>query len=592
MKLTKITITGMHNIDRATFNLKDFTYLYGKNGVGKSTVLQAVQLALLGYIPGTNKTSQAIFTHANGDMMEVELELEDAGRTFAIRRTYQKSKSTIKYSLTTIPADWDIDSLFKDLELPIFDFNSFMNQSPNAIKDWFINFLPKSDIQISWSEWLHNKVVGLSDECCKTVSDKASKLSCDIDGVKEFNEYLKSLKSEKGGAIKSMEGTISNLVKFDDYVGPDDSEYLKSLIATIDDKLVKARTAERIKSENSRIINQLAQYDDLASEISEDLRYKEASETYLDTSNLIVDINQKLSDIHAQIREQEKELVLLDSNLTGICPYTNTTCAEAEKVVAEKKVAADNLRCAMGENREVVDQLTTQLKKYTEMMSEASATKKNLEMEYAVRDGLRCQIVDETDEVTEDVEFLTDQKDLYTEMLYKLTANLQYQKLHETLAKEKFSVERDLAGIKELITETDANHLQAELCDKPFNDLENDLTGWIRQMYSDNSISAHFILSSKSNSFDFGLDRDHEYISYKTLSSGEKCVYVFAMMLCLMKRSDLPVKLLIVDDSLDHLDDSNANLVFTSLNKVRDVQILLAGVKECKLDDKSFVTYI
>ena len=63
MRLTSIRIVGMHKVEDKTYQLKDFNYLYGQNGAGKTTIMQAIQLAILGYIPGTNKTKSDVFRH-------------------------------------------------------------------------------------------------------------------------------------------------------------------------------------------------------------------------------------------------------------------------------------------------------------------------------------------------------------------------------------------------------------------------------------------------------------------------------------------------------------------------------------------------
>jgi recombinational DNA repair ATPase RecF len=57
-------------------------------------------------------------------------------------------------------------------------------------------------------------------------------------------------------------------------------------------------------------------------------------------------------------------------------------------------------------------------------------------------------------------------------------------------------------------------------------------------------------------------------------------MYTLAMMLCIINKSDSDLKLLIVDDMLDHLDDTNAEQVFTNLAAVEDTQIIVAGVKQ------------
>lgn len=52
-----VVIQNMRKFEVRTFRFKPHcvNYLVGSNGCGKSTVLNAIQLALLGYIPGKRK---------------------------------------------------------------------------------------------------------------------------------------------------------------------------------------------------------------------------------------------------------------------------------------------------------------------------------------------------------------------------------------------------------------------------------------------------------------------------------------------------------------------------------------------------------
>ena len=68
-KVKSITINGIHKIDHARYEFDQNTYICGPNGVGKSTILTAIQLALLGKIPGQPATNAAIFRHANKPTM-------------------------------------------------------------------------------------------------------------------------------------------------------------------------------------------------------------------------------------------------------------------------------------------------------------------------------------------------------------------------------------------------------------------------------------------------------------------------------------------------------------------------------------------
>ena len=93
---------------------------------------------------------------------------------------------------------------------------------------------------------------------------------------------------------------------------------------------------------------------------------------------------------------------------------------------------------------------------------------------------------------------------------------------------------------------------------------------------------AKFNLVSKANSFSFGLEREEKYIEFDYLSSGERCLFTLALIMCILDKSKSQIRTLIIDDILDHLDSSNANSLFESLKQVKDIQFILAGVKECK----------
>ena len=77
---------------------------------------------------------------------------------------------------------------------------------------------------------------------------------------------------------------------------------------------------------------------------------------------------------------------------------------------------------------------------------------------------------------------------------------------------------------------------------------------YIQTMYGSDSLRAKFNISAKANSFSFGLIREDKYIAYDQLSSGEKCLYTLALMICIADNSKCPLKLLLCDDMFDHLD--------------------------------------
>ena len=65
------------------------------------------------------------------------------------------------------------------------------------------------------------------------------------------------------------------------------------------------------------------------------------------------------------------------------------------------------------------------------------------------------------------------------------------------------------------------------------------------------------------------------------LSSGEKCLYTLALMICIVNNNKSPLKLLLCDDMFDHLDSTAIENTFASLKNIKDVQFIFAGVKDC-----------
>lgn len=56
-------------------------------------------------------------------------------------------------------------------------------------------------------------------------------------------------------------------------------------------------------------------------------------------------------------------------------------------------------------------------------------------------------------------------------------------------------------------------------------------------------------------------------------------MFTLALMIAITRMSKQDIKLVMVDDLFDHLDDNNVKLLFQSLDNVLDVQMILAGVE-------------
>ena len=118
------------------------------------------------------------------------------------------------------------------------------------------------------------------------------------------------------------------------------------------------------------------------------------------------------------------------------------------------------------------------------------------------------------------------------------------------------------------------------MMNRPFETLAENMSSYLSKIFNAN-IVAKFNLSSKANSFSFGLDRDGKYIEFDYLSSGEKCLFMLSLIMCILDKSKSQIKTILIDDALDHLDDTNAEHLFKSLKEVTEIQFILAGVQTC-----------
>lgn len=594
MQLTSITIRGMHKVVNKKYDLKRMNYFVGSNGSGKSTVLQAIQLALLGYIPGTDKTKSDIFKHCNGNMMMVELDINADGSTYTINRTWSKTTKGIVASVTTVPEDLDIMSLLGGVELPVFNFSEFMGMSSNKIKDWFINFLPSVDDEINWDQELGETISELGivldpdfvSECKAYVNTITS---TGVQKIRDYNTYLKSQLSFKKGELTRVQNTIQSLIYYDDCDGFDDSEPLKEQNKqdqiTVDDLRKKIILAEQ----NSSVLNELNSISKYlaADSLLEDTQYIEAK-------NFISNIEEDIQRVSSELQDLQKtynNLMLKYDELVpvvngkGVCPYSKSECSTVmamyETCVAtqsdlDRQITAvrEDITCANNQKTS----LYAGLDSYRSVIS-------NLEDKYGKRDSLISRLDQDLEDIDvnslhDQIQFISNSIESRTQKIIQIEANKRYVELTDKLTAEKFAIEQCIEILKAWIKLTDVNGLQSQIMYAPFKRLFMSMQQNLYQIFRSWDFShPTFRLSEKSNSFSFGVKKDcNKYVEYDLLSSGEKCLYMLVLLIAIVRTSGAKLPIILVDDLIDHLDVNRIESCFETLYNITDVQFVLAGV--------------
>lgn len=93
MKITKISARGFKGRDAFSHDLAPMTVFYGANFRGKTRVMDAIRLALLGHLPELGNTNPATFGLASGTEMEVVADFDNGLR---VRRVWTLVGNSVK----------------------------------------------------------------------------------------------------------------------------------------------------------------------------------------------------------------------------------------------------------------------------------------------------------------------------------------------------------------------------------------------------------------------------------------------------------------------------------------------------------------
>ena len=591
MQISRVTIIGMHNVTNVTYDLNQLNYLFGSNGAGKSTVLQAIQLAILGYIPGTDKNKTAIFRHANGNTMSVYVQFDNG---VSIYRLYQQTGKEIKATVQISPDTVDMATVLNGMELPIFDFNEFIGMTANKLKDWFINFLPQDDTDIDWNTELVQAYPLIENTQPELIEETINTINCfgggQLDKVRKFNEYCKAQMLEAKATHTRLTDTMQSFIHYDDFKSDMTVSELEQTIAATEQGLQDIRKDITIYETNSKqiqTINMIAERTGCKTESAYEEKIKYYDTTIEGMQAALTLASAEVNSIESAIREAKNSIVANEKILSGhgFCQYTGVACNEMLQKLPEIQKEVDKTKADINELNLKLAEVKGKYETIAISIQEQRSYRNQLVSDYNVfklaSNSIDVSKMTDIGEMKEIEQKLVVDLARCRDELTKLKANEDYNKLKDKITIDIMSAAQKLDIYKAWDKLTSVNGLQSRIMIAPFEKFSENITYYLQQFFGDPSISAKFYVGEKANSFSFGVVRNDKYIEYDLLSSGEKCIYTLSLLTAVVSASSSQLKLILIDDLLDHLDDARITDCFRTLYNNKAIQTILAGVKPC-----------
>lgn len=637
MRIGSVTIEGLRGTRRGTYHFDQATYFHGPNGSGKSTVLNAVQLALLGYIPGTAKKPADIMAHANGPEIRVSVDLvQDDGNVITVTRSVRRKGTGATMSVSVSP-DVDIDKVLGDSKLPIFDWSEFTSMTSNKLKDWFIGFVPGMNDEVDWKSELDDSVdynLTYNKSMVQEYADKLSAISAEsaVDQVAQANKLLKSDRSYVKGVLDEKESTLAGLVHFD-VSDVSDKESAERAVAKAQSKLNEALetrdkangTLQELVQRKAKYDSEVSKYDSVTKSVpSEKEAYDKECQlrSVRDTVDKLsaewdkleserVELSHKGSDLSDKIGKIESRVTELSrvTSSDGTCPYTSSSCrtitdlkdkylkeleslkTDRSKLINERNEVYTSIKLVEAQQDERDAKITSgnELQRSLESWLQSYRDKVELVTSLSVPNPDDNVSDSRIAQAQEQLSEANDVVDTCTAELQKAKNVMSNASMIESLTKDKYTFQERYDVLNSWVKLTDSNGLQSTLSSGGFEALEANLSKEVERVFGAGT-KCKFNVTNKANSFSFGIVRNDIYIPYNLLSTGEKTLFAFALMLYVAQNSGSDLKVVMMDDFFDHLDsDRFASLMHTVQSNLGDVQIVMAGVVPC---DSDFVSVV
>ena len=498
MKITRVDFKNLKGSSDSIV-LGAATLIYGRNFTGKTTIIDAIKLALLGYHPGLDKTAAGVMELASGDELKAAVVLDNGQ---VVGHVWRRDRGRITKQ-DAVPLDWP------EQPVAVLDAAAYFGLSDRGKVEYLF--------KVAKVEGTIDEARGLLDAYGPALGKEIAARVPSANGVQRWLDgaltTAEALRSEAAATAKRFQHTQQGTTQLGDYSAPPPADLpvqLQQQSTKLDEARNKLRDLERGQRES---LKELANDEEIE-------RHKKRLAEFEGAK-------QQAEREKTQITEKWRKLLAFE----GVCPMCGTDSkdwrAGAEKMRGEELAGVEQRIAAANEatttTRTLVDNLGKRAEKARERVRKKNA---------AAIEAAELVIA----ELTQTVADLQKQQYRYGEYI------AERRRLDEarTQAEQFDRREKALRGIKLKLAEA-----KARLLEQTFGPILATVAIFTRKLLR---------RPLEFREGELGYSHDNDWIPWRTFSGTEQAVAFAAFQGALAARA--PVRVAILDE-LGRLDKAN-----------------------------------
>lgn len=344
MIIKEFKTSNFKGINNLTLTPGKFTILAGKNGVGKTSTLEAIRYALTGAEP-----EGEIVTHGQSQCV-VEITIEnDKGESHSFKRVISKG-STKVYMDGVVSTQKAVDAAMESyIGIPVANIEITSSgdlvraMKPREFSSFILKYVPSAVSRREVADLVPDTNPGLRSEIEEIVNTSFPEKDITLDMIEQFYSNCKAARKEFKDNVKLQEGQLAALPQ--ENPGHNVDELRAQLTSLMDLKRAKEEYASKKRAYDAAVV-QKANWEKQKNELTEEIAKLPSERRNPITLRTL---EETLSKLNASLANQNKTVMGVNAALgqlrvtkealeKPICPISPLITCHENKTVAIKEI--------------------------------------------------------------------------------------------------------------------------------------------------------------------------------------------------------------------------------------------------------------